>query len=336
MAQQGNNNCSLKYIEGYGFDYDHTLANYSKTSGAIIYESAINYLIEHQNYPVELAKFEFNGDWAIRGLQFDKRNGIFFSLYIPLGHTTLARCTIHRKRVQTKSVPQAQSSKYLPWPQSSSTGEHFEAIRRVCSHARSLYGNANDLYGVIRMRVSESYYDRWIRDLSCHSTVPITTIWFPFISSVHRLTPNHIVVIADLFGVPETCLYCDVIEFLKQKGVEFEVEYVADDIRRAINHVHDGGVFHHAVNRDPTLYVQKQADLSAYLQKLKANNKKVFLLTNSSFDFIDPACEYLFEDVVTDMGLKHWTQVFDWLDPTRSTPSLFLQFCQLQIAGLRH
>eukprot|EP01084_Bolivina_argentea_P276708 472208_1 len=52
--------------------------------------------------------------------------------------------------------------------------------------------------------------------------------------------------------------------------------------------------------------------LSEYIKKLKNENKKIFLLTNSCYDYINDACHYLFEDVISDLGVKHWTEVFDW------------------------
>ena len=249
----GNNNCSLKYIKGYGFDYDHTLANYNTSSGNIIYENAMNYLIKHENYPIELAqKYEFNPDFAIRGLQFDRLNGNVMKLN-----------QFHKLN-----------------PRTIYNGHESVPVLKILEQ----YGG---------MRISENYYKRHMKDLS------------------------------DLFGVPETCLYCDIIQFLKDKKYEFEVEYVADDIKRAIDYVHDKGIFHKTVGLKPDDFVTKMPELAEYIKKLRENDKAIFLLTNSSYDYIDHACEYLFEDAVQDLGLKHWTQVFNWTFTQAQKPKWF-------------
>lgn len=249
----GNSNCSLKYINGYGFDYDHTLANYNTSSGNIIYENAMNFLIKHENYPVELAqKYEFDPEFAIRGLQFDRLNGNVMKLN--------------------------QFSKLNP--RTIFNGHESVPIQKILEQ----YGG---------LRISEQYYKRYMKDMS------------------------------DLFGVPETCLYCDVIQFLKDKNYEFEVEYVADDILRAIDYVHDKGIFHKTVGLKPDDFVTKMPGLAEYIRKLRENNKAIFLLTNSSYDYINDACEYLFEDAVQDLGLKHWTQVFNWTFTQAQKPKWF-------------
>eukprot|EP01083_Nonionella_stella_P111024 325417_1 len=248
----GTSNCSLKYVNAYGFDYDHTLANYNRKSGNIIYENALNYLIQHENYPIELAKNEFNPQWAVRGLQFDRLTGNVMKL----------------------------NQFYTMNPRSIIHGHSPVHIKEMLSD----YGG---------LRISEAYYNQYIKDLT------------------------------DLFGVPECNLICDVIQFLKDKKYDFEVEYVAADIQRAIDHVHDQGVFHKTVGRTPEAFVRKLPRFSEYIKKLKNGGKKVFLLTNTKYDYLDNACEYLFEDVVSDLGLSHWTQLFDWTFTCASKPKWF-------------
>lgn len=50
MDEQGifaNNELSLRYIEVYGFDYDYTLASYSDALHDLIYDLAVDVLINH-------------------------------------------------------------------------------------------------------------------------------------------------------------------------------------------------------------------------------------------------------------------------------------------------
>merc|ERR1712154_584970 len=73
----------------------------------------------------------------------------------------------------------------------------------------------------------------------------------------------------------------------------------------------------------PHKFVQKMPNLTEFIKKLKDGNKQIFLLTNSSYDYIDNACHYLFEDVVSALGLKHWTEVFNWTITRAQKPKWF-------------
>lgn len=42
-----NNEVNLSGVDIYGFDYDYTLAQYSSTLNALIYDTAKSFLIEH-------------------------------------------------------------------------------------------------------------------------------------------------------------------------------------------------------------------------------------------------------------------------------------------------
>ena len=57
------------------------------------------------------------------------------------------------------------------------------------------------------------------------------------------------------------------------------------DVARAIDWVHSSGEMHAEVARDPTRYLNPNPDLPVLLQRFRDDNKKLFLLTNSSFYF---------------------------------------------------
>ncbi|KAG9490520.1 hypothetical protein GDO78_006060 [Eleutherodactylus coqui] len=66
-----NNEMSLENIEIYGFDYDYTLAFYSKDLHTLIFNTARNLLINEHRYPSELKRYEYDPNFAIRGLHYD-------------------------------------------------------------------------------------------------------------------------------------------------------------------------------------------------------------------------------------------------------------------------
>ncbi|EPY74063.1 5-nucleotidase domain-containing protein 3 [Camelus ferus] len=66
-----NNEMSLSDIEIYGFDYDYTLVFYSKHLHTLIFNAARDLLINEHRYPVEIRKYEYDPNFAIRGLHYD-------------------------------------------------------------------------------------------------------------------------------------------------------------------------------------------------------------------------------------------------------------------------
>ena len=72
---------NMKKIKYIGLDMDHTLIRYkTKNFESLVYDLIIAELIENKNYPLELKKFKFNFDDAIRGLVVDSKNGNILKL----------------------------------------------------------------------------------------------------------------------------------------------------------------------------------------------------------------------------------------------------------------
>ena len=72
-------------LEAIGFDYDFTLAEYGAPRGegglgAKIFELAKRYLVDHIGYPKVVGALEYREDHAIRGLAYDKAQGLFVKL----------------------------------------------------------------------------------------------------------------------------------------------------------------------------------------------------------------------------------------------------------------
>ncbi|KAM3927011.1 5'-nucleotidase domain-containing protein 3 [Leptodactylus fuscus] len=84
-----NNEMSLENIEIYGFDYDYTLAFYSKDLHTLIFNTARDLLINEHRYPSELRKYDYDPNFAIRGLHYDVHKALLMKIdsfhYIQLG-----------------------------------------------------------------------------------------------------------------------------------------------------------------------------------------------------------------------------------------------------------
>ncbi|XP_048448654.1 5'-nucleotidase domain-containing protein 2-like, partial [Rhincodon typus] len=84
-----NNEVNLGNIEIYGFDYDYTLAQYSNLLHTMIFNTAREILIDQYKYPEGIRKYEYQPNFAIRGLHYDVRKGFLMKIdafhYVQLG-----------------------------------------------------------------------------------------------------------------------------------------------------------------------------------------------------------------------------------------------------------
>ena len=125
--------------------------------------------------------------------------------------------------------------------------------------------------------------------------------------------------LTDLFGIPEACLIADVIQYFNGVGIKYDPHYLFEDVRDAIRTIHVDGSLHLAISADQDRYLQPNPELSAFLQQLKAEGIKVFLLTNSHYPFVDkgmrkilgtPSDDWrsLFDVIIVRAGKPKWFQ----------------------------
>mmetsp|Transcript_46011 Transcript_46011/g.115829 ORF Transcript_46011/g.115829 Transcript_46011/m.115829 type:complete len:559 (-) Transcript_46011:65-1741(-) len=70
----------LKKIKHFGFDYDYTLASYTRETEFMIYNLAIDNLIRNQGYPEFLRGLTYDPSFPIRGLHYDLKKGHIMKL----------------------------------------------------------------------------------------------------------------------------------------------------------------------------------------------------------------------------------------------------------------
>ncbi|KAJ0965695.1 hypothetical protein J5N97_026833 [Dioscorea zingiberensis] len=75
-----NKNLRLGDVQVYGFDYDYTLAHYSKNLQSLIYDLAKEYLVNELKYPESCLQFEYDSTFPIRGLYYDRLKGCLLKL----------------------------------------------------------------------------------------------------------------------------------------------------------------------------------------------------------------------------------------------------------------
>eukprot|EP00899_Mesostigma_viride_P006234 jgi/Mesvir1/15611/Mv03218-RA.1 len=132
---------------------------------------------------------------------------------------------------------------------------------------------------------------------------------------------DNMVALLDLFSLAEACLISDVVEYFNQKRISFHPGSVYEDVRDSIRQVHISGALHRAVLRNPEIYLSDAPKLRAWLQSLRDANKKMFIITNSPYSFVDGGMRYIFRD--DGQNGASWGSFFDVVVTSANKPSFY-------------
>ncbi|KAF5936790.1 hypothetical protein HYC85_024296 [Camellia sinensis] len=127
-----------------------------------------------------------------------------------------------------------------------------------------------------------------------------------------------LVSLMDFFCFSEACLIADIVQHFVDAKLEFDASYVYQDVNRAIQHVHRSGLAHRGILSDPQRYLSQ---LLRFLRMLKENGKKLFLLTNSPYYFVDGGMRFMLED---SLGQRDsWRELFDVVIAKANKPEFY-------------
>jgi HAD superfamily 5'-nucleotidase-like hydrolase len=124
-----------------------------------------------------------------------------------------------------------------------------------------------------------------------------------------------------LFALPEACLFAGIIELLEGLGRTLDYGKLYDDIREAIDTVHRDNSLKREIRKDIGRYIFKDPELGPALHKLRSGGKKLFLLTNSLWDYTDAVMRYLLDGVVPEY--PSWKNYFDFIVTGAAKPAFF-------------
>ncbi|KAL7194628.1 hypothetical protein ACSBR1_034956 [Camellia fascicularis] len=117
------------------------------------------------------------------------------------------------------------------------------------------------------------------------------------------------------------CLIDDIVQHFVDAKLEFDASYVYQDVNHAIQHVHRSGLAHRGILSDPQRYLVKNSQLLRFLMMLKENGKKLFLLTNSPYYFVDGGMRFMLED---SLGQRDsWRELFDVVIAKANKPEFY-------------
>ncbi|KAI9354431.1 HAD-superfamily hydrolase [Pilaira anomala] len=132
---------------------------------------------------------------------------------------------------------------------------------------------------------------------------------------------NNMYQLSDLFSTPQATLLSDIVQYFKDHDINFHPRYLSDDISYAARILHTGnhgigGKLHETIMRDMSTYLERSPKLVGYLENLRKNGKKTFLLTNSTLPFISKGMSYL-------TSSDDWIDLFDCVIVSARKPEFY-------------
>ncbi|KAM0943377.1 putative 5'-nucleotidase [Dioscorea sansibarensis] len=244
-----NKNLKLGDIQVYGFDYDYTLAHYSKNLQSLIYDIAKKYLVNELKYPESCLRFQYDSTFPIRGLSYDRLKGCLLKLDF-FGSIEPDGCFFGRRKLSMEKIKEMYGTRHIGRDQ------------------------ATGLVGLM-----------------------------------------------DIFCFSEACLIADIVQHFVDDQLDFDASNVYQDVNRAIQHVHQSGLVHKKILSDPHKYLMKNSQMLHFLKMLKEKGKKLFLLTNSPFNFVDGGMRFMLQDYgdIRDT----WRDLFDVVIAQANKPSFY-------------
>lgn len=124
---------------------------------------------------------------------------------------------------------------------------------------------------------------------------------------------SKMVQLADLFSVPEMGLICNVTDYFERNHIDYHPEILFRDIKSSIRNSHP--VMHKVVGQSVAEYIETNDKLRPFFDRLIKAGKKLFLVTNSPYHFVNKGMELL-------VG-PDWKDYFDVLIVQARKPRFF-------------
>uniref|UniRef100_A0A182IWU1 Uncharacterized protein n=1 Tax=Anopheles atroparvus TaxID=41427 RepID=A0A182IWU1_ANOAO len=157
-----------------------------------------------------------------------------------------------------------------------------------------------------------------------------------------QLDESRVYVLNTLFNLPETYLFAclvdffshfpqDAIEQIDRTGVQYGQLYMSyksifQDVRGAVDWVHIYGNLKQKTLENLDYYVKKDERLPMVLSRIRESGAKLFLLTNSDYNFTDSIMTFLFDfphGAKPDEPHRDWKTYFDTIVVDARKPLFF-------------
>jgi HAD superfamily 5'-nucleotidase-like hydrolase len=136
-----------------------------------------------------------------------------------------------------------------------------------------------------------------------------------------HLSQSRFAWIDTLFALPEAALFAETIQYLEGQGQTVDYGRLFADIRETIDAVHRDNTLKSEVKKDLGRYLVKDLDLGPALHKLRSGGKKLFLLTNSFWDYTQEVMSFALDGAIPEY--PSWKNYFDIIITGAAKPAFF-------------
>jgi 5'-nucleotidase len=124
-----------------------------------------------------------------------------------------------------------------------------------------------------------------------------------------------------LFGLPEAVMYTTLVDWCDRQTGTVNYDKLFGDIRTAIDEAHRDDTLKSVIKADLPSYIVKDPLLGETLHKFRSSGKKLFLLTNSLFDYTTVVMSYLLDG--ERKAYPSWRNYFDIVIVGGAKPAFF-------------
>ncbi|MGE5183277.1 MAG: HAD-IG family 5'-nucleotidase [Acidobacteriota bacterium] len=124
-----------------------------------------------------------------------------------------------------------------------------------------------------------------------------------------------------LFGLPEAVMYTTMVDWCDRQTGTVDYDKLFGDIRAAIDEAHRDDTLKTVIKSDLPAYIVKDPLLGETLHKFRSSGKKLFLLTNSLWDYTNVVMSYLLDG--ERKAYPSWRNYFDIVVVGGAKPAFF-------------
>lgn len=124
-----------------------------------------------------------------------------------------------------------------------------------------------------------------------------------------------------LFGLPEAVMFTTMVDWADRQTGTVDYDKLFGDIRTAIDEAHRDDTLKSVIKADLPSYIAKDPLLGETLHKFRSSGKKLFLLTNSLYDYTTVVMSYLLDG--ERKAYPSWRNYFDIVIVGGAKPAFF-------------
>ena len=136
-----------------------------------------------------------------------------------------------------------------------------------------------------------------------------------------NLSSDRFAWIDTLFGLPEAVMYTTLVEWHDRNAIQIDYDKLFGDIRTAIDEAHRDDTLKSVIKADLPAYIVKDPLLGETLHKFRSSGKKLFVLTNSLYDYTSVVMSYLLDN--ERKAYPSWRNYFDIVIVGGAKPAFF-------------